>query len=80
MKKVTILGLDDSLATTLFGPMDIFNQAGRLWNRVRKAPSTPFFDVAIASADGRPVRLTNNVSIQPHCGMKAIGRTDLILH
>lgn len=79
MKKVTILGFDNSLATTLFGPMDIFNQAGRLWNRVRKNPSTPFFDVAIASADGRPIRLTNNVSIQPHCGIEAIERTDLIL-
>ena len=23
------------MATTIFGPMDILNQAGRLWNRVR---------------------------------------------
>ncbi len=38
MKKVTILGLYNSMATTIFGPMDILNQAGRLWNRVTKIP------------------------------------------
>jgi transcriptional regulator GlxA family with amidase domain len=79
MKKVTILGFDNTLATTLFGPMDIFNQAGRLWNRVHKAPSTPAFDVAIASADGKPIRLTNNVVIQPHASIASIDRTDLVV-
>jgi hypothetical protein len=51
MKKVTILGCYNSMATTIFGPMDILNQAGRLWNRVSKFPQTPLFDVTIASAD-----------------------------
>ena len=79
VKKVTILGCYNALATTIFGPMDILNQAGRLWNRVRHAPQTPFFDVAIASADGRPVRCTNNVLVQPHCGIEAVDQTDLIV-
>ena len=67
------------MASTIFGPMDIFNQAGRLWNRVSKTPQTPFFDVTIASADGQPIRSVNNVLIQPHCSIQAIDQTDLIV-
>ena len=79
MKKVTILGLYNAMATTIFGPMDILNQAGRLWNRVGNTPPDPFFDVTIASADGKPFRCTNNVLIQPHCSIEAIEATDLIV-
>jgi transcriptional regulator GlxA family with amidase domain len=79
IKKVTILGLYHSMATTIFGPMDILNQAGRLWNRVNNSPQTPFFDVSIASPDGQPIKCTNNVLIQPHCSIKEINETDLII-
>ena len=79
VKKVTILGFYNTMATTIFGPMDILNQAGRLWNRVSRSPATPFFDVSIASADGQPIKATNNVLIQPHCGIADIEQTDLIV-
>ncbi len=79
MKKVTILGLYNSMATTIFGPMDILNQAGRLWNRVSRSPQTPFFEVTIASADGQPIRSVNNIQIQPHCSINQIEQTDLII-
>jgi transcriptional regulator GlxA family with amidase domain len=59
--------------------MDILSQAGRLWNRVGNTPETPFFDVTIASADGQPIRCTNNVLIQPHCSIETIEQTDLIV-
>lgn len=67
------------MATTIFGPMDILNQAGRLWNRVRKFPQTPFFDVTIASPDGQPIPSQNNVMIQPHCSIRKVRQTDLII-
>jgi transcriptional regulator GlxA family with amidase domain len=79
MKKVTILGLYNSMASTIFGPMDIFNQVGRLWNRVNKSQQTPFFDVAIASADGRPIQCLNKVQVQPHCSIESIQKTDLLM-
>lgn len=79
MKKVTILGLYNSMASTIFGPMDILNQAGRLWNHLSKSPPTPFFDVTIASADGQAIRSLYNVLIQPHCSIEAIHKTDLII-
>lgn len=79
VKKVTVLGLHNSMASTIFGPMDIFNQAGRIWNRVTKVPSTPYFEVTLASPDGEPFQATNNILIQPHCGVEAIEKTDLIM-
>lgn len=78
-KRVTILGLYNSMATTIFGPMDIFNQAGRFWNQLSKSPQTPFFDVTIASADGQPIQCLNRIQIQPHCGIETIQDTDLIV-
>jgi transcriptional regulator GlxA family with amidase domain len=79
MKKITIVGFHNSMATTIFGPMDIFNQAGRLWNRVHRFPGEPFFDVSVASVDGKPIRCTNNVKVSPHCGIEAVDQTDLVI-
>lgn len=79
MKKVTILAPYNTMASTIFGPMDILNQAGRLWNHVRNTPQTPFFDVTIASADGKSIRSVNNILIQPHCSIQEVDRTDLII-
>jgi len=79
VKKVIILGCYNSMATTIFGPMDILNQAGRLWNRLSKSPAAPFFDVSIVSADGQPIKATNNVLIQPHCSIADIDQSDLVV-
>lgn len=79
MKKVTILCPYNTMATTIFGPMDILNQAGRLWGRVTRTAQNPYFDVGIATADGEPVRSVNNIMIQPHCSIREIDKTDLIL-
>lgn len=79
MMKVAILAPYNTMATTIFGPMDVFNQAGRLWNRLTNSPQTPFFDVTVVSADGQPIRSVNNIHIQPHCGIEDIQQTDLII-
>jgi len=79
IKRVIILAPYNTMATTIFGPMDILNQAGRLWNRVKNISQTPFFDVTIASADGKPIKSVNNILIQPHCSIQEIDKTDLII-
>ena len=79
VKKVTILAVHNSMATTVFGPMDILNQAGRLWNRVGKSPQSPFFNVTLATVDGKPVQCLNKIMIQPHCGLAEINKTDLVV-
>jgi len=77
--QATLLGCHKSMATTLLGPMDILNQAGRLWNRLSRSPQTPYFDVKIASADGQPIQCINRVLVQPHCSVEDIAHTDLIV-
>jgi hypothetical protein len=52
--------------------MDIFMQAGVLWNGILgKAPS-PLFDVKIATLTGEPVMATNQVLITPHCSINEV--------
>ncbi len=79
MKKVTILAFQNAMATTIIGPMDILNQAGRLWQSIHDESPTPFFEVTLATADGLPVKCDNNIFIQPHCAINTIEKTDLIL-
>jgi len=79
MKKVTIIAIHNTIATTVFGPMDVFYQTGQLWNHINGLPLTPYFDVEIASFDGKPVRCLNNVLIHPHKSINDVEETDLIL-
>ena len=59
--------------------MDVFFQAGQLWNHINGIPLTPFFRVEIVSLDGLPVKCLNNLSIQPHRAVSDVDRTDLII-
>ena len=79
MIKAAILGPHNTMATTVFGPMDILNQAGRLWNRVHRTPAEPLFEVTVVSADGKPIRSVNNIEIKPHCGIDQVKETDLLI-
>jgi transcriptional regulator GlxA family with amidase domain len=79
MKKVTVIAIHNTIATTVFGPMDVFYQTGQLWNYINGLPLAPYFDVAIASVDGNPVRCLNNVLIHPHKSIDEVAETDLIL-
>ncbi len=59
MKKVIILASEDCLFSTVGGPMDIFLQAGMLWNGIQGIEASPYFEVRIATLDGQPVMATN---------------------
>ncbi|MFT5549240.1 MAG: transcriptional regulator GlxA family with amidase domain [Candidatus Azotimanducaceae bacterium] len=79
MKKVIILASEDCLFSTVGGPMDIFLQAGMLWNGIQGIEASPYFEVRIATLDGQPVMATNQVSITPHCSVDEVDHADLIL-
>lgn len=79
MKKISILALHNTLATTVLGPMDVFFQAGQLWNFINGLPLTPYFEVEIISYDGNPVKCLNAVYLQPHRAIDAVDTTDLII-
>lgn len=79
MKQITILGLHNTIATTVSGPMDVFFQAGQLWNHIHGMPLTPYFNVEIVSWDGHPVKCLNNLRLSPHRAMDEVDRSDLII-
>ncbi|WP_028865887.1 GlxA family transcriptional regulator [Psychromonas aquimarina] len=79
MKQVVILASEHCLFSSVGGPMDIFLQAGRLWNGIVGETPSPYFDVKIVTLDGQSVMATNQVVITPHCSVDEIENTDLIL-
>lgn len=79
MKQITILGIQHTIATTVFGPMDVFSQAGLLWNTINDLPLTPHFTVKIATIDGSPVTCLNNAILTPHLSVDDIDNTDLVI-
>ncbi len=79
MKKVTILALDNSMSASIMGTMDIFSQAGYTYNCLMGLEPTPYFDVKIATRDGRPVQCFNDIKIHPHCSINDVDHTDLLL-
>lgn len=79
MKKVAILAMEQAMAASVMGPMDIFGQAGLTWNHIFGQTPAPRFEVKIATLDGRPVTAFGGAPITPHCAADSIETTDLIL-
>jgi transcriptional regulator GlxA family with amidase domain len=79
VKTVTILALETAMSVSVMGPMDIFSQVGYTYNYLMGSDPKPFFDVKIASLNGKPVTLFNNVKIIPHCGVEDVSHTDLLI-
>ncbi|MEW5736878.1 MAG: GlxA family transcriptional regulator [Thermodesulfobacteriota bacterium] len=79
MQKVVVLALDNTLASTVMGPMDIFSQAGVLYNRIVGADPRPMFSVAMATVDGKPVRCSNGAVLVPEASITDIERADIVV-
>lgn len=76
---MTILALERTMASTVTGPLDIFSQAGVLWNQIGGLDPEPRFRVEIATVDGGAVECLNQVRIQPHTAMDKVKYTDLVI-
>jgi transcriptional regulator GlxA family with amidase domain len=79
VKRVTILALNRTMASTVTGPLDIFSQAGVLWNQISGVEVEPRFRVEIATVGGKPVECLNQVRIQPHVSIDRVKHTDLVI-
>jgi transcriptional regulator GlxA family with amidase domain len=68
MKKVVILAAEGCVLSTIASPMDMFLQAGVMWNvTMGRRP------------DGQPVMALNQVPVVPACAMHYIEDVDLII-
>jgi len=79
MKKITILALKDTGATTVTGPLEVFHLAGSFWNHLHQIEQTPYFQVELVTVDGEPSRGLGGVFIQAHSSIHEVEQTDLIL-
>jgi transcriptional regulator GlxA family with amidase domain len=78
MIDVTVLFLKETFSSTAVGPMEVFRQAGILWNILTGKRQSPRFRVTTASTDGRAVECDGPIRIQPEGALKDVRKTDLI--
>lgn len=79
MKKVVILATEGCVLSTIASPMDMFLQAGVMWNVTMGKRPDPAFEVKIVTSDGQPVMALNQVPVVPACAMHDIKDVDLII-
>ena len=79
MKKVVILAAEGCVLSTIASPMDMFLQAGVMWNVTMGKRPDPEFEVKIVTSDGQPVMALNQVPVVPACSMHDIRDVDLII-
>ncbi|MEH6478447.1 MAG: helix-turn-helix domain-containing protein, partial [Sneathiella sp.] len=79
MKKVVILASEGCVLSTIASPMDMFLQAGVMWNVTMGKRPDPAFEVKIVTSDGQPVMALNQVPVVPACSMHDIKDVDLII-
>jgi transcriptional regulator GlxA family with amidase domain len=78
MIDVTVLFLERGHASTATGPLEVFRDAGVLWNVLHREEAAPRFRVRSASIRGRAVRPDAPYVIRPDLGLDDIERTDLV--
>jgi transcriptional regulator GlxA family with amidase domain len=79
MKKVTILAMFNTMASTVVGPLDIFFQAGVIWNYFQGKKPRPLFKTRIVTTDGKPFKCLNGTIISPDGSIHDVDATDLII-
>lgn len=79
MKTVTILAMQNTMASVIIGPMDVFAQAGVMWNHLNGIPPTPYFDVRIVTTIGKPFKCLSGIRIVPDGSIHDVRQTDLIV-
>lgn len=79
MKKVTILAMQNTMAFAIISPMDVFSQAGVMWNYFNGLKITPYFDVRLVTTIGKPFKCLNGVRIVPDGSIHDVQETDLIV-
>ncbi|CCK78367.1 GlxA family transcriptional regulator [Desulfobacula toluolica] len=79
MIKITILALDNVLASSVMGTMDTFGQTGVTWNFIVGHDEVSYFDINIVTQDGKPVKTRHQAAIYPNGSIQDIESTDLIM-
>jgi transcriptional regulator GlxA family with amidase domain len=80
MLDVTVLLLDDGLASTAIMPIEVFFSAGALWGVLQGVPAEPRFRVTTATIDGKAVRSPYaGLGLTPEKSISEIDKTDIVV-
>lgn len=79
MQSVTVLAMQNTMAATVTSPMDVFYQAGVMWNFFNGKAVSPYFDVRLVTSNGKPFRCLNGVRLVPDGSIHDVRKTDLIV-
>lgn len=78
MIDVTVLLFEGGHASTSVGPIEVFSDAGALWNVWIGKEPRPLFRVRTATASGKAVTPHGPYQLVPDCAIADIERTDLV--
>ncbi|MCX4024690.1 helix-turn-helix domain-containing protein [Endozoicomonas sp. SM1973] len=76
--RITLIAIEHMLGTSLTLPMEMLNAANATFQAYHKTRQQPL-EIIVGSWDGQPVAITGGLSITPHCSLKDIETTDLII-
>ena len=79
MKKVIMVALQNTMASTIVGPMDIFFQAGVMWNYFHGQELAPYFDVKLVTTMGKPFKCLFGVRMVPDGSIHDVQDADLVV-
>ncbi len=79
MISVAILALDNVLASSVMGTMDVLCQTGATWNYIAGKDEISYFDVKIVTKDGKPVKSKNQAAIYPNGSIHDVDAIDVII-
>ena len=79
MINVTVLAMENTSASAITGPMDVFHQAGVLWNHFSGRKITPYFEIKVITADGAPFKCSNGVRMAADGSIRDVDATDLVV-
>jgi len=79
MKKIFILILEQSLPSAIVSFVDILKMAGAIWDKSRGFTLNDLFNVEIVSIDGKPIKYSKYLEIQPDRAISDAKECDLIM-
>ncbi|NIB44145.1 helix-turn-helix domain-containing protein [Pseudomaricurvus alkylphenolicus] len=79
MVTVTILVFDYALSAAVMGINDLLYFAGNHYARLNSRREGALFNIRIASCDGQPIKIMNNLTLNPHCAISDIEASDVYL-
>lgn len=79
MLRVAVLAVDNSPLSSLALPVDIFNAAGVLYNRIAGIAERPYFKVQVVSPTGRNVSSLKSVPLIPDGSLEELPDPDIMI-